>query len=165
MKRIFPLGAIVLLSPVSTALFAQSSALTDGTSNTIAVRESLIAPPVVNNQLTNRTDTAPNAGVTDLNTRGAVTGNINQIQGNTAGDQSVSVAGVEGASRANTANLNGGITADVTQSSSGSAGNQVQRVGAGSLVGSNVGTATTRGEINGPGVVQSTNSSNSRQSV
>ncbi len=96
MKRIFPLGAIVFLSPVSTALLAQTPTLTDGASNTIFARESLVTPPVVNDQLSSRDVLPSGGGVTNLNTRGAVSGNINQVQGNSTGNQNVSVAGVEG---------------------------------------------------------------------
>ena len=153
-----PLAA-ALLTLACSPLFAQS--IQDGLSNTLVVREQLVAQPRPINTAPTDPDAPPASGITNLSTRGSLTGNITQtLRGESPADQSVSVAGAKGRTRANNADLNGGISANVIQTNN-NASSITQRVGAGSLVDSAVGAAKTVGEVDGAGITQTNNGSSS----
>ncbi|WP_227816014.1 hypothetical protein [Nitrogeniibacter aestuarii] len=153
-----PLAA-AFLTLACTPLFAQS--IRDGLSNTLVVSEKLAVPAPKLNADPGNPEAPPASGVTNLSTRGSLTGNVTQtLRGENAAEQSVSVAGVEGKTRANSAELNGGIGANVTQTNN-NASSITQRVGAGSLVDSTVSSARTNGEITGPGITQTNNGASS----
>ena len=88
-----PLAAALMMLACSP-LFAQS--IQDGLSNTLLFNEKLVVPlPAVRTQPADP-EAPPASGVTNLSTRGSLTGNITQtLSGENAVEQSVSVAGVE----------------------------------------------------------------------
>ncbi len=140
----------VLVGLASGPLLAQTARVNDGTSNTAKLSEIVPARPAVqpaDGSVRFISDSLTSGGVNSLTTRGSLTGNVQQTQDSGAGTQSVSVAGAQGNVTANTATLRGGVASDVTQSNTGA--NVDQRLGVGSLVGSNVGRVETQGDISG----------------
>lgn len=144
---------VAVLALSAPAAFAQRAPVADGTSNTLvlterpAVPRSIASPvaPVAGSRVTAQ-------GVSNLTTRGTLTGDVTQSQTGVDGnEQTLSVAGSDEASRGNSVLLQGGVSAAVQQLSTGEV---PQVIDVGSLTGSSVGTATTQGSISGAGVTQ-----------
>lgn len=143
---------IAVLALSAPAAFAQRAPVADGTSNTQLLTERPAAPGARAN--------SSNSGVSNLTTRGSLTGDVTQSQtGVGVNEQTLSVAGTDEASRGNNVRLQGTVSAAVQQVSTGDI---PQTINVGSLTGSGVGTATTQGSISGAGVIQSSTSTEAR---